>query len=650
MMCHDFHLMLQSLQFACFQMFILVFGSSVVRSCLGLFRVIMAQADRWTFKILSLPIFDRSFTEAIAQTPLVNPTFVIALGAATAGEFTSKVGSICESFDTKVAEVLSNETDKLEQFWSLITASEKLFLESSTQQLGFGLCETRSESTRDLRLDELRKEAMIKALVSKPTAPNKRLKSDQTQSSSTPLLDKENAEKARWAGRLEAIGKRAGAEAKLLSLDDQSEDLTDDDLAKLKRLVLLSGAPRTMAVHVRAFERYEIWASMYSLDPHPLHIDKILKYALTLDQRECGPSVIPALKTSFKWVAARLAIELPDLDDRRLRALQESVIAKRAKTLKEAVPFPIPIVGLFEAFVCDETKPEASRLFVWWILCMIFASLRFDDAIHVRPFELVMQEEGLFGVAWQTKVDRKRAGTKLVVPSVGFREKDWLVTGWNILQKTDLDRDYWIPELNTREAFLDKPPTYLRTVQWIRFFAYALWAAEEQAESVETMRIRQVLKDITAHSCRVTLLDAAVHAGRSTEEIGLQANWKNPGPLVLKYTRNRSSVPAMMIKQLVNELVQANHPAVEDENTILTDSADSDLDGTEFFTKNKSTRSYYDYKLHATALGDPSVLACNKFEISECTSIGNVLPDLAVLCKACAKARPDICKFYEPDR
>ena len=551
--------------------------------------LIMAQADRWTFKILSLPIFDSSFSEAIAQSPLVNPTFVIALGAATAGEFTSKVGSICESFDTKVAEVLSNETDKLEQFWSLITASEKLFLESSTQQLGFGLCETRGESTRDLRFDELRKEAMIKALVSKPTAPNKRLKSDQTQSSSTPLLDKENAEK-------------------------------------------------------------EIWASMHSLEPHPLHIDKILKYALSLDQRECGPSVIPALKTSLKWVAARLAIELPDLDDRRLRALQESVIAKRAKALKEAVPFPIPIVGLLEVFVCDETKPDASRLFVWWILCMIFASLRFDDAIHVRPFELVMQGEGLFGVAWQTKVDRKRAGTKFVVPSVGFREKNWLVSGWNILQKTDLDRDYWIPELNTREAFLDKPPTYLRTVQWMRFFAYALWSAEEHPESMETMRIRQVLKDITAHSCRVTLLDAAVHAGRSTEEIGLQANWKNPGPLVLKYTRNRSSVPALMIKQLVNELVQANHPAVEDENTILTDSADSDLDGTEFFTKNKSTRSYYDYKLHATALGDPSVLACNKFEISECTSIGNVLPDLAVLCKACAKARPDICKFYESDR
>lgn len=87
-----------------------------------------------------------------------------------------------------------------------------------------------------------------------------------------------------------------------------------------------------------------------------------------------------------------------------------------------------------------------------------------------------------------------------------------------------------------------------------------------------------VLK-LSAHSCRVTLLDAAVHAGRSTEEIGLQANWKDPGPLVLKYTRNRSSVPATMIKQLVRDLTQENHPVVEDENTALTDATDDDLDG-----------------------------------------------------------------------
>ena len=78
-----------------------------------------------------------------------------------------------------------------------------------------------------------------------------------------------------------------------------------------------------------------------------------------------------------------------------------------------------------------------------------------------------------------------------------FRSKEWLHIGWSILEKTDLDRDYWIPELNTRELFLNKPPTYLRTLQWLRFFTSALWAAEHRSETIETMRIRQVLKDLT---------------------------------------------------------------------------------------------------------------------------------------------------------
>ena len=67
----------------------------------------------------------------------------------------------------------------------------------------------------------------------------------------------------------------------------------------------------------------------------------------------------------------------------------------------------------------------------------------------------------------------------------------------------------------------------------------------------------------------MTLLDAAVHAGRSTEEIGLQANWKNPGPLVLKYTRNRSSIPAQMVQQLVHDMLDQPHPVVESDEVLL---------------------------------------------------------------------------------
>ena len=67
----------------------------------------------------------------------------------------------------------------------------------------------------------------------------------------------------------------------------------------------------------------------------------------------------------------------------------------------------------------------------------------------------------------------------------------------------------------------------------------------------EFKELGDTVNNLTAHSARVTMLDAAVHAGRSTEEIGLQANWKNPGPLVFKYTRNRSAIPAKMVQQLV---------------------------------------------------------------------------------------------------
>ena len=367
-----------------------------------------------------------------------------------------------------------------------------------------------------------------------------------------------------------------------------------------------------------------------------------------LDHNECGPSVIPAFKISLKWVTSRLAIDLPDLDDRRLRSLQESVVTNRAKALKEAKPFPVEAIGSMELFVCSDENEQAARIFVWWILCMIYASLRFDDAVHVKPADLIMKDEGLFGIAWQTKVDRKRRGTRFAVPAVGFRCQDWLEMGWDLFQEVlPGDRDFWIPELNTRSAFLERPPTYLRSVQWMKCLAARALNYDADLHAWPKAQATEALQHLTAHSCRVTLLDAAVHAGRSTEEIGLQANWKNPGPLVLKYTRNRSSVPATMIKQLVQDLAQAKHPVVEDDSTVLDDVQDTDLAGMEFFVKASTRGSSYDYKYHAVSMDDESVTACRKFVIDECSSVGDFLPDLSVFCKGCARQRQDICRFFE---
>ncbi|CAL1136344.1 unnamed protein product [Cladocopium goreaui] len=188
---------------------------------------------------------------------------------------------------------------------------------------------------------------------------------------------------------------------------------------------------------------------------------------------------------------------------------------------------------------------------------MIFASLRFDDAVHVKPHELILTDEGLFGVAWQTKVERKRRGTKFVVPMSASLTLDGCLLSF--------DRDYWMRDLNTRDAFRDVAAAYQRSVQWLR-------QGEEQAIKLAESKLHGLRR-----SARVTLLDAAVHAGRSTEEIGLQANWKNPDPLLLKYTRNRTSVPAQMVQQLVKDMVDHSHPFEVPADAVLDDGAVSEI-------------------------------------------------------------------------
>eukprot|EP00435_Cladocopium_sp_Y103_P026591 s1365_g6.t1 len=594
-------------------------------------------ADRWATKIVALPIFSDAFSKAVLKSPFANLTFVLAMEVRSAQEFALKVSEWAPQLDAEFRDDLLRSPFLLEQFWTLAFSVEKPFLESTVTQLGFGLCEAplppiSAETARARRV------GAIKALTEKPAHPPKKfLKTATGPASATPLLDQENAARWKWAARLEAIGKKAGSFSKLLLETTNESGLSAAEIARLRQLVLSSGAPRTMAVHVSNWERFAEWAESREIELHPVTSAKLIQYALHLDKNECGPSVIPTFRTSVKWVTSKLAIECPDVDHAGLLAIQSEVISKRAKTLKEAVPIPTAVVRCLELFVMDDGEPEAARLFVWWWLCMVFASLRYDDAMHVKPNELAMSEEGMFGVAWQTKVERKRRGTKFVVPHVGFSGVDWLREGWGLLQNEDLDRDFWIRDLNTREAFRSAPAQYQRSLQWLRHFATHALRPHDEFKGLE----QQILK-LTAHSARVTMLDAAVHAGRSTEEIGLQANWKNPGPLVLKYTRNRSAIPAKMVQQLVQDMLVQCHP-VETDDTVELDVVDrSALDQVHFYVKTDGARSSYDYRYHCSSAEDDTVLACGRVSIEECTDVGSFLPDPSVLCKHCARARPDV--------
>ena len=294
----------------------------------------------------------------------------------------------------------------------------------------------------------------IRTLAAPVLAPKslKRVQPSAASSSTTPLLDMENAEKQRWAKRLSSIAERAAVHADPDRGASSDGILSAEEKARLQLLVFTSGAPSTMANHMRRFEKFERWAHRSGLDFYPITDDKVLKYAMDLDARDCGPTVLPSFRTAIRWVAFRVNFKIPSIDTAAMKALEKDVFTKRGKPLKEAIPFEIELVEAMERFVVQATYPTPARIFMWWVLCMIFASLRFDDAIHVKPHELEVRPEGLFGVSWQTKTERKRRGTKFVVPDVSFSKCAWFKVGLDLfdLEFPLVEGDFWIPEMENK--------------------------------------------------------------------------------------------------------------------------------------------------------------------------------------------------------
>ena len=145
-----------------------------------------------------------------------------------------------------------------------------------------------------------RRASAIKDLTAKPLVqPRKPQRINDPDLSSTPLLNQENAARWKWASKLEAIGRRASDHSKLLTETDNSQGLSTAESEHLRQLVLSSGAPRTMAVHISSWERFENWVVAQGLQLFPLAHEVILKYVMHLDQNECGPTVIPSFKIAL---------------------------------------------------------------------------------------------------------------------------------------------------------------------------------------------------------------------------------------------------------------------------------------------------------------------------------------------------------------
>ena len=467
-------------------------------------------------------------------------------------------------------------------------------------------------------------------------------RADEAQAS---LKARELGEARKWGMRLRAIVERCGEHATIAGGPKPGSPLSQEEMNALRSIVYESGGFRIIQQCVRHWERLETWARSQNINAIPLTTEVLVKYVLDLADRGCGPTVIPSVRGAIKWICKRIGMQAPDLVDARVMALQKRVYGERGKETREAVPIPLALVAALERFVCARFRSSQFVLafFAWWILIMIYSSLRFDDAMHVVPEALAMKDEALYGVVWQTKVERQKKGTRFAVAKVSVSGEEWMEDGWSAASFEMDDRDYFMKELESAERFCDRPATYQRSVLWLRYVLTTAASDDLKRGLISPPDLKghlQLIQEITWHSCRVTLLPAAVQAQVPDKEIGLQANWKNPSQLVLKVRAEPQG-----------DLDRDGQEAHEEDRVGLEVSArvrgrglqsgrlrrlHSDL----YVTKARSSSvpaKDLNLKYHAMYIDGTGAerTLCGRYKITECDDLGEIPPS-SQMCSLCS--------------
>eukprot|EP00438_Fugacium_kawagutii_P008824 Skav230881 [mRNA] locus=scaffold2175:162834:164081:- [translate_table: standard] len=404
-----------------------------------------------------------------------------------------------------------------------------------------------------------------------------------------------------------------------------------------------AGGFRTIRMHVRAWEKFEEWVATTNLMVYPPSIMSIIRYCLHLQSNGCGPAVLPALKHSIGWICKRLIMTCPDMSDPNLMAVIEKVHQERGKELKEAIPLPGKLVMALEIHMDTLHRKDKipSVIFLWWTLILIYASLRFDDGVHVVPTSLQLTDDGLFGVVWQTKVDRRRRGTRFAVPRCSLSGSDWVLLGWKAFQPFRSDRDFFLWDLQDSKNFSKVPISYTRGLAWLKFFLLEALQDAAAAGAVLTNEVKsleQIIPTVTWHSMRVTFLAEAVRAKVDDKVIGLQANWKDPKELVLKYARQRKELSVEMIKDVTAKMRSAWTP---DPSAFVMEEEDQEvvvpISAVEYFVKKslpERSLQAADFKCHIFDRStDAEVSLCGRLKLEDAVSLGGTPP--GSVCKIC---------------
>lgn len=594
--------------------------------------------DRSFEKFVGLPIFDDVFRDRVSQLNLDRVEFWLAMGDESSESADSALSAILPALtkDQNAIDDMLNRLDLAVILADLVKRSEYRVQREIAADLGYGSAEQfRSGVKRDATVLE------GPAQAHPPQFNMPRGQGPQAQISS--LQSQEESERQKWGIRLQQICARAGNSAKVND-PTKYQGMSAQDAARLKSMVFEGGGHRTIRQHVRAWEKFEEWCVSKQLSPYPPTTMQVMRYALALKDSGCGPAVIPSFKHSVGWICKRLVMTPPNLADPHLKSLSDKVYAERGKELKEATAVPMKLVMALEVYLEDLSRSNktSSTIFIWWVLILIYSSLRFDDGVHVSPTSLEMSEHALLGLVWQTKVERKRKGTRFAVPMCSLSDLNWLDIGWKAFQPFKEDRDFFLWDLKSDREFAEAPITYSRSMAWLKHHMLQALLCARKNELIalnEVDELQSSISEITWHSMRVTFLSEAVKNNVDDKAVGLQANWKDPSQLVLKYARQRKEISVAMVKGVAAKVKEAWTPPTssfvveEDEDSAMQEPLKIEyILKASLPAKALSSADFRCRILDPAADSDGSI--CGRLKMAEAVSVGHTAPGM--ICQHCS--------------
>lgn len=151
--------------------------------------------------------------------------------------------------------------------------------------------------------------------------------------------------------------------------------------------------------------------------------------------------------------------------------------------------------------------------------------------------------------------------------------------------------------------------------------------------------LQSSINEITWRSIRVTFLSEAVKNNADDKAVGLQANWRDPGQLVLKYARQRKEISAAMVKGVASKIKEAWTPPAS--SFVVEEDEDSAMQEPlkiEYILKASlpsKALSSSDFRCH---IMDPSAGSegsiCGRLKMVDAVSVGHIAPGM--ICQHCS--------------